>query len=178
MYPCHEGLIGNVALDTRRPAIVYTVMAGTQLQWQTDNWLAGHTFTEGRGGRVQALLKGGGGVHLDRGAALGAAHQGKVDARVHRTHYLHPDNPLKPWDDPHMMTRHLTDHRGLSMSTTVCMKNSRLLSPLATLPAEIMYINLPQCWHRSRIRLSLYASLHTRLLARMVVVMLLLLLNF
>lgn len=47
-----------------------------------------HTFTEGGGSRVEALLQGGGGVQLDGGAALGAAHQGKVDALVHCPHNL------------------------------------------------------------------------------------------
>ena len=49
----------------------------------TNSWVAEHTFTEGRGSRVEALLEGGGGVDLDGWATLGAAHQGKVDAGVH-----------------------------------------------------------------------------------------------
>ena len=57
-------------------------------QWSLQAGWGVHTFTEGGGGRVEALLQGGGGVHLDGGTALGAAHQGKVDALVHCPHNL------------------------------------------------------------------------------------------
>lgn len=52
-----------------------------------------HTFTESRGGGVQALLEGRGGVDFNGGAALGAAYQGEVDAGVHWGHHLQPIFP-------------------------------------------------------------------------------------
>lgn len=49
-----------------------------------------HTLTESHGGKVQAVFQAGWGVDFDGGAALGATHQGKMDALVYRPHHLQP----------------------------------------------------------------------------------------